>query len=43
MFAALATNADFFRPKMKAAFLIAPVSRVANMMSPIAVELKDSQ
>ena len=43
MFAALSTNADFFRPKMKGAFLIAPVSRVENMLSPLARQLKDSK
>ena len=40
--AAMCDNGEFFRPKMKAAFLIAPVARVINMTSPMAQKLKDS-
>jgi hypothetical protein len=40
MFAALSNDADFFRPKMKGAILIAPVTRVDNMMSPWVQKIK---
>ena len=41
--AALCDNGDFFKPKMKGAILIAPVSRVNNMMSPWVQKIKQDQ
>jgi hypothetical protein len=43
MFAALCNNGDFFRPKMKGAILIAPVTRVENMMSPWVQKIKSDK
>lgn len=40
MFAALSTNSDFFKKRMTGAILIAPVTRVVNMMSPWCQKLK---
>ena len=43
MFAALAENGDFFRPKMKAAILLAPVASLQNMNSPLFIKLRDNE
>jgi pimeloyl-ACP methyl ester carboxylesterase len=40
MFAALCNNGDFFKPKVNGYILIAPVTRVQNMMSPWCQKMK---
>lgn len=43
MFAAMSHFGDFFRPKMKGCILIAPVTRVQNMLSPWCQKMKADQ